>query len=280
MPNLRNWKADDWKAFFVLTGGMILLTISALLGEIHRRNKLGTVNREAGKAVFSSAEDVGFPREQREFLSHLEEFISGASVHQAAKRLAEDRQQLRAIRETAGQIFGEEVLYFYDGRFVSSFSGMGLAIREDDVCFYGNFRNGRPEGVCTAIACGDEESSGYEYSMGIWKNGQMEGLGITGKYSWDEDRKEEGLEEQISGVFQKDRLDGKLTYEQVDAKGRSCWWEITAEEGKTCLDPRWAFWQPLGEYRLLSEREERAFFVVPQNLLEQVWWENRVPWES
>lgn len=279
MRKPENWKADDWKAFLVLVGGFILLAVCAFLGERHRRNKLGTVNREVGKAVFSSAEGTGISREQREFLQKLEEFIAGVSVHQAAERLKADGEQLREIREAARQVSGEEILYFSDGAFVSSLNGMGLAIREDNVCFYGNFQDGKPEGVCTAIACSEEEAPGYAYSMGIWKNGQMEGLGITGKYSWDNEGEAQRLEEQTSGVFQADRLDGWLTYEQIDAQGRSCWWKITADEGKTCLDQRWMFWKPLGEYRLLSEREERAFFVVPQNLLEQVWWENRVPWE-
>lgn len=273
------WKSEDWKAFLVLAGGLFLLIISAVLGEVHRKNRLGEVDREAGEMIFTSAEGISLRREDLDYLQELETFIAGVSVHQAARQLARDEERLYAIRESVSQVLGNETLYICGGRPVSSLTGMGLAVREDHTCFYGNFREGRPEGVCTAIACFHGKTSGYEYSMGIWKNGRMEGLGITGKYSWKNEEKERGTQEQTSGVFQEDYLDGQLTYEQIDPQGRSCWWEIRAEEGRTCLDQRWIFRPALGEYRLLSEKEKRAFFVLPQNLLEQVWWENRVPWE-
>lgn len=294
---VRTWKADDWKACLVLAGGFFVLTVSTFLGEIHRREA-----GERGKQSFtkeSSSEDgfiqvSGLPgdlisgnlregmmlgQEQIKFLQQFEAAMAGASVHQAADRLNQEKNHLQEILTAIGKITGQEVLYLNRGEPTPSLNGMGLAICENTTCFYGNFRDGKPDGVCTAIACLDGEDFAYVYSMGIWENGEMEGLGITGRYSRKKKEQGSGLEEQVSGIFQGDCLNGRLTYEQIDAQGRSCWWEIMAEGGKTCLDQRWVFWEGLGEYRLSSEKEERAFFVLPESFLGQVWWRNRVPWE-
>lgn len=301
---VKAWDRDSRKACLVLVGGFFVLVLSAFWGELRRRDALTTVflegeyNTEAflaeecdteaflaeehdAEAFFAGEYDAEafLAQEQWEDLQQLEIFMAGASIHQAAVWLRREEKQLQKLREAAEEITGQEVLYIGDGKVVSLLEGMGFALLRDGVFFYGNFQKGRPEGVCTAIAWTEGEGADYVYSMGLWRDGQMEGLGITGRYVQREGEKTPGFQEQISGIFQKDRLEGRLTYEQVNARGRSCWWEITAREGKTCLDERWSFRPGLGEYRLLSEKEKRACFVIPQNLLEQVWWKNRVPWK-
>lgn len=291
--NIRAWEADSRKAFLVLAGGFVLLVLSAFLGEMQRKEALmaACFAEEYDGKVFQAEEydgkaspaekyneEVYLAQGQSEYLQQLESFMAGASIYQAAEWLGREGKQLQKLWETVEKITGEEILYIRNGKAVPVLEGMGLALGKDRVFFYGNFQNGKPEGVCTAIACPEDKGLGYAYSMGLWKDGQMEGLGITGSYVQREGEKTPGFQEQISGIFQKDRLEGRLTYEQVNARGRSCWWEITAREGKTCLDERWSFQSGLGEYRLLSEKEKRACFVLPQNLLEQVQWENRVPW--
>lgn len=280
--SVKAWEADKKKAVFVLVGGFFLLVYSAVLGEVHRRN-----NQTSVSLAEENAGKVFLVQEQLEYLQKLESFLAGASIHQAAWQLGQEEEELQKLWSTVEEMGGQEIIYVRDGKPVLQLEGMGLALRKDQVCFYGNFHRGKPEGVCSAIAWPDSEESGYgySYSMGLWKDGQMEGLGITGSYSWKPGESKsgenrQGMEEQVSGIFLNDRLDGRLTYEQVNAQGSSCWWEITAEGGKTCLDTRWSFLPGLGEYRLLSEKERRGFFVVPENRLEEVWWENRVPWKE
>lgn len=279
---MKAWEADTKKAVFVLVGGFFLLVYSAVLGEVHRRN-----NQTSVSLAEENAGKVFLVQEQLEYLQKLESFFAGASIHQAAWQLGQEEEELQKLWSTVEKMGGQEIIYVRDGKPVLQLEGMGLALRKDQVCFYGNFHRGKPEGVCSAIAWPDSEESGYgySYSMGLWKDGQMEGLGITGSYSWKPGESKsgenrQGMEEQVSGIFLNDRVDGRLTYEQVNAQGSSCWWEITAEGGKTCLDTRWSFLPGLGEYRLLSEKERRGFFVVPENRLEEVWWENRVPWKE
>ncbi len=280
--SVKAWEADKKKAVFVLVGGFFLLVYSAVLGEVHRRN-----NQTSISLAEENAGKVFLVQEQLEYLQKLESFLAGASIHQAAWQLGQEEEELQKLWNTVEKMGGQEIIYIRDGKPVLQLEGMGLALRKDQVCFYGNFHRGKPEGVCSAIAWPESEESGYgySYSMGLWKDGQMEGLGITGSYSWKPGESKsgenrQGMEEQVSGIFLNDRLDGRLTYEQVNAQGSSCWWEITAEGGKTCLDTRWSFLPGLGEYRLLSEKERRGFFVVPENRLEEVWWENRVPWKE
>lgn len=313
--SVKAWEADKKKAVFVLAGGFFLLVYSAVLGEVHRRSNPTSVSlaeENAGKVFLAQEQLEYLAQEELEFLQQLESFLAGASIHQAAWQLGQEEKELQKLWNTVEKMGGQEIIYVRDGKPVLQLEGMGLALRKDQVCFYGNFHHGKPEGVCSAIAWPDSEEPGYDYSysMGLWKDGQMEGLGITGSYSWkpgesksgagkfgeretgggktDGSKSKEGragesrqgVEEQVSGIFLNDRLDGRLTYEQVNAQGSSFWWEITAEGGKTCLDTRWRFLPGLGEYRLLSEKERRGFFVVPENRLEEVWWENRVPWNE
>lgn len=300
--SVKAWEADKKKAVFVLVGGFFLLVYSAVLGEVHRRN-----NQTSVSLAEENAGKVFLAQEQLEYLKQLESFLAGASIHQAAWQLGQEEEELQKLWNTVEKMGGQEIIYIRDGKPVLQLEGMGLVLRKDKVCFYGNFHRGKPEGVCSAIAWPDSEEPGYgySYSMGLWKDGQMEGLGITGSYSWKPGESKsgegkwgekkfggskfkegkagesrQGVEEQVSGIFLNDRLNGRLTYEQVNAQGSSCWWEITAEGGKTCLDTRWRFLPGLGEYRLLSEKERRGFFVVPENRLEEVWWENRVPWKE
>lgn len=293
---VKTWKAEDWKACLVLVGGFFVLTVSTVLGEVHRREAGERENQSFSKVSSSEAlffqesgrsgdwmsgnlhERMMLEQEQVKFLRQFEAAMAGASVHQAAGQLNQEKNHLQEMLTVIGKITGQEVLYLSRGEIVLSLDGMGLAICADNTCFYGNFCDGKPDGVCTAIACLDGEDFSYVYSMGIWEDGQMEGLGITGRYYQKKNEQKSGLEEQISGVFQNDCLNGRLTYEQIDDQGRSCWWEMMAEGGKTCLDQRWVFWEGLGEYRLSSEKEERAFFVLPESFFKQVRWKNQVPW--
>lgn len=309
------WEKDDLKARMVLGVGFLLLVFCAVWGEFSRQvREIGSRNTAAAEmngwilgelkeamgldAGSDAAEEKwlfagntvlgekhiemktemegGVTDRQKQFLEELERQIAVQSLHQAARQLWEERDELQAVWNAGGQ----RVLYVKDGEMLTSMTGMGLAVRGDGICFYGNFYQGMPEGVCTAIRYLNRQGtmSAYEYSMGIWRAGRMDGLGMTGKCRFSVDGKGQTLEEQVSGVFQADRMDGQLTYQQIDRRGRTRWWEIAAEEGKTCLDKRWVLEENLAEYRLLSERDDAALFVLPQNQTEQIWWENRVPW--
>lgn len=278
--NRREWEKDDLKAGMVLGVGFLLLVFCTVWGEFSRqaremesRNTTAEINKHTSA---KTGTEEGLTDRQKLFLGELERQIAVQSLHQAAKQLWEKRDELQAVWNAGRQ----QVLYVKDGEMFASMTGMGLALRDDGICFYGNFYQGMPEGVCTAIRYLDGQGTlpVYEYSMGIWRAGRMDGLGMTGKCRVSPDGKGQALEEQVSGVFLADRLDGKLTYQQIDRQGRTRWWEIAAEEGRTCLDKRWVLEENLAEYRLFSERDNAALFVLPQNQVEQIWWENRVPW--
>lgn len=218
------------------------------------------------------------PKDHQHFLIELEENIGRENIHQAARQLEEKWENLEEI---FAEMPSEVILYIEKGRLVDSLEGMGLAVRGDKTCFYGNFQKGKPEGVCTAISC--KGGFGYQYSMGIWKDGQMEGLGITGNVYLnrkDSLADQKITEDQISGIFFEDKLDGSFSYQQIDGRGADRWWAITAHQGRTCLDKRWRFKEEMAEYSLLSEKEEGAVFIVPKNEMHKVWWKNRVPWEE
>lgn len=290
------WGPDNRKSCSVLVGGLLLLTVCGLLGEARNRDSqlvpmssvqelfvqeplfpVPSVQPEADSSrLYASGGRL--TEEQDRFLSELELTVAASTVEEAAKVLVRSQETLNRIFQ---QLDPETILY------VQSHQGdqnhqthMTMAFPAANLCFYGSFRDGSPDGICTAILCQTGARPGYRYSMGIWKNGKMEGFGLTGTCSWSDGTGEQPKESRIVGVFQQDKLDGNLTYLNRNPSGWLDQWQITAKEGRISLDERWSFQKELAEYHLPSESGGNSVFLMPENQILQVWWENLVKWSN
>ncbi|MDO5350795.1 MAG: hypothetical protein Q4E86_12715 [Lachnospiraceae bacterium] len=300
------WGPDNRKSCSVLVGGLLLLTVCGLLGEVRNRDSplipmssvpelsvqeplfpvssvqessvpLSSVQPGADSSRLSASSGP-LTEEQDRFLWELELTVAASTVEEAAKVLVRSQETLNQIFQ---QLDPETILYVQPHQGDQNHqTHMTMAFPAANLCFYGSFRNGSPDGICTAILCQPGAGSGYRYSMGIWKNGKMEGFGLTGTCSWSNGTGEQIKESRIVGVFQQDKLDGNLTYLNRNPSGRLDQWQITAEEGRTSLDGRWSFHKELAEYHLPSESGGNSVFLMPENQILQVWWENLVKWGS
>lgn len=275
------WGPDNRKSCSVLVGGLLLLVVCGLLGEVRNRDSswvpLSSVQPGADSSRLSASAGP-LTEEQDRFLWELELTVAASTVEEAAKVLARSQETLNQIFQ---QLDPETILYVQPHQGDQNHqTRMTMAFPAADLCFFGSFRDGSPDGICTAILCQHGAGSGYRYSMGIWKNGKMEGFGLTGTCSWSAGTGEQPRESRIVGVFQQDKLDGSLTYLNRNPSGRLDQWQITAEEGRTSLDGRWSFHKELAEYHLPSESGGNSIFLMPENQILQVWWENLVKWSN
>lgn len=265
----------------------------------------GGNNGESGKL---SEESKGFDREElysqkmvptqpelpisdseRRLLVDLYTFMEDEDLVSAATLLNENLEQFRVLidKSLEGKVYfcyvertaqGEEIFRMRD--MTPKLSGCGMALTRFNTVFFGNFENGVPEGECLAIQTVILEEPRFTFADGIWKNGKMNGEGITGYRYYD--GKPEGSFEAIAktGTYADNLLSGDLVYEADNGSGRVLHWNIKADRGVTVLDESWTYYNYSDEYMLRSQEDEDRAYVISGETVDQIRWNNLILWEN
>lgn len=162
--------------------------------------------------------------------------------------------------------------------------GRGLAFQRAGTVFYGDFKAGRPSGRCVALqAVSLDDGVRYDYSIGGWSDGKMEGEGECG-YDYYQGISGDGVKRTVKrGAFSADLMEGAITYSSIGGDGANATWSMSVQDGVIVLDDSWVF-DEAGDgtpvYRLASDADEAQAYVVKKNDMEKVLWKNMIPWES
>ncbi|MFR5601025.1 MAG: hypothetical protein ACLTKI_01065 [Lachnospiraceae bacterium] len=134
----------------------------------------------------------------------------------AAAILIKNESQLWTLLDKT--LAGEICLY--DGEQMHrTVEGKGMVFRKAGTLFFGEFKDGKPEGQCQAIQAVVLDAPRYDYSIGVWKNGKMEGEGIIGYDYYEGIQGGLTRETQKEGMFREDLMEGDLIYTSVNAEG-------------------------------------------------------------
>ncbi|GAA6292725.1 hypothetical protein F220043C3_11590 [Enterocloster asparagiformis] len=177
------------------------------------------------------------------------------------------------------ETFGEE-RYRYDGtEFRTDLAGEGMVLTGAASVFYGSFGENGPEGRCTALQAVELEKPRYDYSEGIWKDGRMDGAGVSGYRYYQGPPQGEAEEIRREGRFVRGKMEGTITYRNTGSDGVTATYTMEAKEGVTQPDDRWIPGPEEGVYHLEADDNPAYAYALTEEEMKQPRWVNLLVWD-
>lgn len=233
-------------------------------------------SQEALMAEVSQEEpdtEISLTAEDKEFLNSLMESFDSGDLEGAARLL------------DGYEIPLKEFPCMYDGNIMTTelTSDRGLVFLKTSTVFYGEFKDGVPNGTCAAVqVISLEEGKRYDYSYGTWANGMMNGSGASGYNYYD------GVGEEINklsakeGVFKDNRMEGEVTYTSTNAAGEMAVWRFLTADGRIVLDDRWIKDVDSAgtvTYKLMANDEKNHAYTLSEADLQEDRWKNFIEFD-
>ena len=169
--------------------------------------------------------------------------------------------------------------WLYDGsRFSQEIQGDGMVLTSSAAVFKGSFQNGYPQGNGLALQAFHMEKPRYDYTVGFWEQGKMNGTGETGYCYYKGAPEGETTEVARRGNFKEDRMDGMVRYTTFSRQEGKTSWDIQIQDGKILLDQRWSYDGAAGDYHLSSSQEDGKVYAVKPEEIEEALWVNLLVW--
>ena len=234
--------------------------------------------------------DGGLPvsKEEAELLSSLYSAMAAKSYVEAAQIMNDHETEFEILTEETLQ--GEKFCYYEvrqtDGanekkmeRLSETGTENGLVLSRYNTVFFGEFKNGKPEGEAAAIQTMILDEPRYTFASGHWTDGKMNGEGKTG-YHYYENAPESGLVyTEKAGNYLDNQLDGVFTYVTENGAGERLTWEIQAVNGSTVLTEDWVHFPFRKEYMLSAKESEERAYVLTEERASAVIWNNLITWD-
>lgn len=177
------------------------------------------------------------------------------------------------------ETFGEE-RYRYDGtEFRTDLAGEGMVLTGAASVFYGSFGENGPEGRCTALQAVELEKPRYDYSEGIWKDGRMDGAGVSGYRYYQGPPQGEAEEIRREGRFVRGKMEGTITYRNTGSDGVTATYTMEVKEGVTQPDDRWIPGPEEGVYHLEADDNPAYAYALTEEEMKQPRWVNLLVWD-
>ena len=158
--------------------------------------------------------------------------------------------------------------------------GTGIVFLKPTVVFYGDFKNGMPDGTVSAISVLSlEEGKRYDYSYGSWKNGKMNGSGECGYRYYDGVTQDITVKTSKNGMFQDDLMQGDITYSSTNRQGETAVWQFQAKDGVIVLNDRWIKETDAKGaviYKLLANGEKDHAYALSERAIGEDRWRNLI----
>lgn len=215
--------------------------------------------------------------EQKEAAGEIMAALSQGKLAEAAAVMERREECLQELFYTT--LNGER--YLYDGEsFRKEIEGPGMVFTKASTVYYGNFKNGKPDGQCMAFQAVALDAPRYDYSQGMWRNGRMEGDGHTGYCYYETSPRGEARDICKTGTFSSDLMEGDVTYISMNGEDGRSTWKFSVAKGVVVTDERWSYTESTGEYQLLSEDNDNHAYVLEEEQITQPMWQNLLVWDE
>jgi hypothetical protein len=158
--------------------------------------------------------------------------------------------------------------------------GTGMVFLKPTVVFYGDFKDGVPDGTAAAISVLSlEEGKRYDYSYGSWKKGKMNGSGECGYRYYDGVTEDITVKTSKDGMFQDDRMQGQITYSSTNRQGETAVWQFQTKDGVIVLNDRWIKETDAKGaviYKLLANGEKDHAYALSERAIGEDRWKNLI----
>ena len=145
--------------------------------------------------------------------------------------------------------------------------------------FYGSFGENGPEGRCTALQAVELEKPRYDYSEGTWKDGRMDGAGVSGYRYYQGPPQGEAEEVRKEGRFVRGKMEGTITYRNTGSDGVTATYTMEVKEGVTQPDDRWIPGPEEGIYHLEADDNPAYAYALTEEEMKQPRWVNLLVWD-
>ncbi|MEY8352711.1 hypothetical protein AALB39_05050 [Lachnospiraceae bacterium 54-53] len=221
-----------------------------------------------------TSREISLTPEDKAFLDQLTALVSRGDLEGAARLL------------DGYEIPWEEFPCMYDQGVMKAEvgSGHGLVFTKASTFFYGDFEEGLPQGSCTALQVLElEEGRRYDYSMGTWDEGKMNGDGACGYNYYDGVTEEVTKVTEKKGVFQADRMEGEITYTSTNAAGSAATWQFSVSGGVIVPDERWIKDTDSSGaviYKLMAADDGSHAYTLSESAMGENRWKNLIVYET
>lgn len=239
---------------------------------------LAGAGRSASGGMDSSSrsEAPELNEQERAAVQRLAAAVKSGNKERIASELLADGDTLSWLYY---ETFGEE-RYRYDGtEFRTDLAGEGMVLTGAASVFYGSFGENGPEGRCTALQAVGLEKPRYDYSEGIWKDGRMDGAGVSGYRYYQGPPQGEAEEIRREGRFVRGKMEGTITYRNTGSDGVTATYTMEVKEGVTQPDDRWIPGPEEGVYHLEADDNPAYAYALTEEEMKQPRWVNLLVWD-
>lgn len=224
----------------------------------------------------SQSEAPELNEQERAAVQRLAAAVKSGNKERIASELLADGDTLSWLYY---ETFGEE-RYRYDGtEFRTDLAGEGMVLTGAASVFYGSFGENGPEGRCTALQAVELEKPRYDYSEGIWKDGRMDGAGVSGYRYYQGPPQGEAEEIRREGRFVRGKMEGTITYRNTGSDGVTATYTMEVKEGVTQPDDRWIPGPEEGVYHLEADDNPAYAYALTEEEMKQPRWVNLLVWD-
>ena len=239
---------------------------------------LAGAGRSASGGMDSSSQSEApeLNEQERAAVQRLAAAVKSGDKERIASELLADGDTLSWLYY---ETFGEE-RYRYDGtEFRTDLAGEGMVLTGAASVFYGSFGENGPEGRCTALQAVELEKPRYDYSEGIWKDGRMDGAGVSGYRYYQGPPQGEAEEIRREGRFVRGKMEGTITYRNTGSDGVTATYTMEVKEGVTQPDDRWIPGPEEGVYHLEADDNPAYAYALTEEEMKQPRWVNLLVWD-
>ena len=224
----------------------------------------------------SQSEAPELNEQERAAVQRLAAAVKSGNKERIASELLADGDTLSWLYY---ETFGEE-RYRYDGtEFRTDLAGEGMVLTGAASVFYGSFGENGPEGRCTALQAVELEKPRYDYSEGTWKDGRMDGAGVSGYRYYQGPPQGEAEEVRKEGRFVRGKMEGTITYRNIGSDGVTATYTMEVKEGVTQPDDRWILGPEEGLYHLEADDNPAYAYALTEEEMKQPRWVNLLVWD-
>ena len=224
----------------------------------------------------SQSEAPELNEQERAAVQRLAAAVKSGNKERIASELLADGDTLSWLYY---ETFGEE-RYRYDGtEFRTDLAGEGMVLTGAASVFYGSFGENGPEGRCTALQAVELENPRYDYSEGTWKDGRMDGAGVSGYRYYQGPPQGEAEEVRKEGRFVRGKMEGTITYRNTGSDGVTATYTMEVKEGVTQPDDRWIPGPEEGIYHLEADDNPAYAYALTEEEMKQPRWVNLLVWD-
>lgn len=237
--------------------------------------------KNAGENEARQNEGIFLTDSQRTLLEGLLAELDRRDLEAAGRRMNQYQQELAGIfYETSG---GRACRFVprtkqEPARLEWELSGNGLVLKGPGLIFYGDITEEGLDGQGISLRFSGIGRPRYDYAVGFWKNGRLDGQGTIGYHYYEGAKGEEVVKVEKEGTFQNDLLNGPFVYKSTNGNGRESLWTMEADKGILVFDENWEYLEDKMEYRLMSNKNKSHVYVVPESIAAQASWRNLLVW--